>query len=105
MDPHGPGIDGRGLCRGEVRFIPAGSECRRIALRSTDDRPFSLVGSCAGCTGRNRECERHCQTLSTGSRASSGTWAPGRVSKDAVTLAVLLAAVGVGMAVYLIVIR
>ncbi len=32
-------------------------------------------------------------------------WVPGRVSKDAVVLAVLLAVVGVAMAVYLIVIR
>ena len=35
----------------------------------------------------------------------SGTWVPGRVSKDAVALATLLAVVGVAMAVYLIVIR
>src|ERR1700679_1225029 len=33
---------------------------------------------------------------------SSGTWVPGRVSRDAVVLGLLLAAVGVGMAVYLI---
>lgn len=36
---------------------------------------------------------------------SSGTWVPGRVSKNAIILAILLAAVGTGMAVYLIVIR
>jgi inner membrane protein YidH len=36
---------------------------------------------------------------------SSGTWVPGRVSKDAVALAVLLAIVGLAMAVYLIAIR
>jgi len=36
---------------------------------------------------------------------SSGTWVPGRVSRDAVILAVLLAVVGVAMAVYLVVIR
>jgi putative membrane protein len=36
---------------------------------------------------------------------SSGTWVPGRVSKDAVVLALVLAAVGVGMAVYLTVVR
>jgi putative membrane protein len=36
---------------------------------------------------------------------SSGTWVPGRVPKDAVSLAVLLATVGVAMAGYLIVIR
>jgi putative membrane protein len=35
----------------------------------------------------------------------SGTWVPGRVSKDAVALAVLLAMVGVAMAGYLILIR
>ena len=32
---------------------------------------------------------------------SSGTWIPGRVSKDAVILAILLACVGIGMALYL----
>ncbi|HEV2274497.1 MAG TPA: DUF202 domain-containing protein [Acidobacteriaceae bacterium] len=33
---------------------------------------------------------------------SSGTWTPGKVSKNAVVLALLLAGVGLGMAVYLI---
>ena len=32
---------------------------------------------------------------------SSGTWIPGRVSKDSVILAILLACVGIGMALYL----
>jgi putative membrane protein len=36
---------------------------------------------------------------------SSGTWKPGRVSKDAVTLGLLLAAAGIAMALYLIFIR
>ena len=36
---------------------------------------------------------------------SSGTWIPGRVSRDAVIVALILAAVGIGMAVYLIVVR
>lgn len=36
---------------------------------------------------------------------SAGTWVPGRVSKDAVVLALLLAGVGVAMAVYLTVVR
>ncbi len=36
---------------------------------------------------------------------NSGTWAPGRISTDAVILALLLAGVGVGMAVYLIVVH
>ena len=34
-----------------------------------------------------------------------GTWQPGRVSRQAVALAVLLALVGVGMAIYLLLIR
>jgi putative membrane protein len=33
---------------------------------------------------------------------SSGTWQPGRVSRDAVILGLILAAIGIGMAVYLI---
>jgi len=36
---------------------------------------------------------------------SSGTWQPGRVSRDAVILGLLLAAAGIGMAVYLILVR
>ena len=36
---------------------------------------------------------------------SSGTWVPGRVSRDAVILALLLAAVGAAMAAYLLVVR
>jgi putative membrane protein len=34
---------------------------------------------------------------------SSGKWVPGRVSRDAVILALILAAVGIGMAAYLVV--
>jgi putative membrane protein len=36
---------------------------------------------------------------------SSGTWQPGRVSRDAVILSLILAAVGVGMAFYLMLVR
>ncbi|HEX3682445.1 MAG TPA: DUF202 domain-containing protein [Bryobacteraceae bacterium] len=36
---------------------------------------------------------------------SSGTWIPGRVSRDAVIVALILAAVGIGMAAYLIVVH
>ena len=36
---------------------------------------------------------------------SSGTWVPGRVSAQAVTLGILLAGVGLAMAVYLILVR
>ena len=36
---------------------------------------------------------------------SSGTWIPGRVSRNAVILALILAAVGIGMAVYLVIVR
>ena len=36
---------------------------------------------------------------------STGTWVAGRVSRNAVVLALVLAAVGVGMAVYLILVR
>jgi putative membrane protein len=35
----------------------------------------------------------------------SGIWRPGRVSRDAVILGLLLAAIGVGMAIYLILVR
>ena len=35
----------------------------------------------------------------------AGTWQPGRVSTGAVALAAVLAAIGVGMAVYLVVVR
>jgi putative membrane protein len=36
---------------------------------------------------------------------SSGSWTPGRVSRGAVTLAILLALVGVGMTTYLLILR
>lgn len=36
---------------------------------------------------------------------SSGTWIPGQVSKNAVILALILAAAGIGMGVYLILVR
>jgi len=36
---------------------------------------------------------------------NSGTWQPGRVSRNAVVLASLLAVVGIAMSVYLIVVR
>jgi putative membrane protein len=36
---------------------------------------------------------------------SSGTWTPGRVSRSAVALAILLALVGVGMTTYLLILR
>jgi putative membrane protein len=35
----------------------------------------------------------------------NGTWVPGRVSKDAVVLGLLLAAAGIGMCVYLLLVR
>ena len=35
----------------------------------------------------------------------SGTWQPGRISRNAITLAFLLALVGVAMAVYLLILR
>ena len=45
---------------------------------------------------------RHVQVVH---ELSSDTWLPGRVSRDAVILAILLAAVGVGMSVYLILVH
>jgi putative membrane protein len=45
---------------------------------------------------------RHVQTTR---ELSSGTWVPGRVSRDAVVLALLLAGVGAAMAAYLLVVR
>jgi putative membrane protein len=36
---------------------------------------------------------------------STGTWQPGRISRSAVFLAIFLALVGVGMSVYLLVLR
>ncbi len=36
---------------------------------------------------------------------SSGTWVPGKPSKTAVTIALLLAAAGIGLAIYLVLVR
>ena len=41
---------------------------------------------------------RHVQLIQ---QLSSGTWQPGRISRDAVVLSLILAAVGIGMAFYL----
>jgi putative membrane protein len=38
-------------------------------------------------------------------KLKSGTWVPGQVSKSAVTLAIVLALVGVGMSLYLLFVR
>jgi putative membrane protein len=45
---------------------------------------------------------RHIQLIH---ELSSGTWQPGRVSRDAVILGLILAAIGLGMATYLVFIR
>ncbi len=45
------------------------------------------------------------QHLTLVAELKSGTWQPGRVSRNAVALALLLALVGVGMAIYLVVLR
>ena len=45
---------------------------------------------------------RHIQLIH---QLSSGTWQPGQVSRDAVILGLILAAIGVGMAVYLMLVR
>jgi putative membrane protein len=36
---------------------------------------------------------------------STGTWQPGRISRDAVILGLILAAIGIGMAIYLMLVR
>ncbi len=45
---------------------------------------------------------RHVQLIH---QLSAGTWQPGRVSRDAVVLGLILAAIGIGMAIYLILVR
>jgi putative membrane protein len=45
---------------------------------------------------------RHLQLIH---ELSSGTWQPGRVSRDALILSLILAAIGIGMAIYLILVR
>jgi putative membrane protein len=45
---------------------------------------------------------RHFQLMS---ELKSGTWAPGRVSRDAVVLGLLLAGAGIGMCIYLILVH
>jgi putative membrane protein len=45
---------------------------------------------------------RHIQLVH---QLSAGTWQPGRVSRDAVILGLVLAAIGVGMAIYLMLVR
>lgn len=45
---------------------------------------------------------RHVQLIH---QLSAGTWQPGRVSRDAIILSVVLAGIGIGMAAYLMLVR
>jgi putative membrane protein len=45
---------------------------------------------------------RHIQLIR---ELSTGTWKPGKVSRDAVILGVILAAIGIGMTIYLTLVR
>ncbi len=45
---------------------------------------------------------RHVQLIH---QLSAGTWQPGKVNRDAIVLGLILAAVGIGMAFYLILVR
>jgi putative membrane protein len=45
---------------------------------------------------------RHIQLVR---QLSSGTWQPGRISRDAVILGLILTAIGIGMAIYLMLVR
>ena len=45
---------------------------------------------------------RHIQLIH---QLSAGTWQPGRVSRDALILGFILAAIGIGMAIYLMLVR
>ena len=45
---------------------------------------------------------RHIQLVH---QLSSGTWQPGRISRDALILGLILAAIGVAMAIYLMLVR
>jgi putative membrane protein len=45
---------------------------------------------------------RHIQLIH---ELSSGTWQPGRISRDAVSLGLILAAIGIAMAIYLTLVR
>lgn len=45
---------------------------------------------------------RHLQLIH---QLSSGTWQPGRISRDALILGLILAAIGIGMAIYLVLVR
>jgi putative membrane protein len=45
---------------------------------------------------------RHVQLIH---ELNSGTWQPGRVSRDAILLGLILAAIGIAMAIYLVLVR
>jgi putative membrane protein len=45
---------------------------------------------------------RHIQLIH---QLSAGTWQPGRISRDALILGFILAAIGIGMAIYLMLVR
>ena len=74
-----------------------------IPTHSTGLSQWSGVGLVAlGVLVNLVSVARHIQLVH---QLSSGTWQPGRVSRDAVVLGLILAAVGIGMAFYLTLVR
>ena len=70
------------------------------------DRALGVVGGGAGCAGRDGHAERYGEALSAG--AGNSLPVPGfrgRISKDAIVLALILALMGLIMAGYLIFVR
>jgi len=84
-----------------LRVMQAGES--HAAVHTTGLSKWSGVGLVAlGVVVNLGAVVRHIQLVR---QLSSGTWAPGKVSSGAVALALVLAAIGVGMAVYLILVR
>jgi putative membrane protein len=84
-------------------FLREMSSTSRFPARTTGLSLWSGVALVAlGVVVNVSAAIRHFQLVR---ELSSGTWIPGQVSRSAVILALILAAVGIGMAVYLIVVR
>jgi inner membrane protein YidH len=75
----------------------------RVPTRSTGLSVWSGVALVAlGVIVTLGSVLRHIQLVH---QLSSGTWQPGRVSRDAVILGLILTAIGIGMATYLMLVR
>jgi hypothetical protein len=105
VDSHWARVDGRRVCRGALWIIFArdGRGARKAADPFNGN--FRGVARCACGAWSDRQRQHDVAAFEITRELSTGMWVPGKVSRVGVALALLLAAVGVAMAVYLLAVR